>query len=157
MIIRLKNIGRSPVFFGIVIGCLVVLSEIILKGFNPPTAYGICFVCNTRDLIQWIIPLDLDAPEIARRFIILTIPGVILGSFISAKKNKEFKVQRSAKPVWMVLLGILVSIFGLIIMSCPTRLWLRLGFGDPLALISVVGLLLGIFLGVVTQRIIACL
>jgi hypothetical protein len=145
----------SPIFYGFIAGFLAVIAQPIFR-IQPPQAYGICIVCHARDLINWIInrifTSDFDIAEVSINFPLLTTIGIIIGAFISSKSNKEFRLIKTENPIIMFLLGALIVNFGLVIMSCPTRLVLRFSFGDPFAFLALIGLFLGIYLGVAFLR-----
>jgi len=145
----------SPIFFGIITGSLAVLAQPLLKIY-PPQAYGICTVCHARDLVNWLSNLvfsrNFESAEVASNLPLLTTIGIITGSFLSSKFNSEYKLVKIENPIKMFFLGIIISIFGLLIMSCPTRLFLRFSFGDPFSFIAILGLFLGIFLGVLVLK-----
>lgn len=148
---KAKNI--SPTFFGIFIGGASVLAE-PLFGLGPPEAYGICTICHARDLFAQISQRFLalsqnDIPLVALAAMVLTIPGIIVGSLIASLRNGEWKLLNIENPVIMLATGFVVSIAALVIMSCPTRLVLRVSYGDPFALMGLVGAILGIYIGTV--------
>jgi len=144
-----------PIFFGIVLGILAVLAQPLFK-IQPPQAYGICTVCHGRDLLNWIskilFSIELESAEVSINYPLLTTIGLIIGSIISSKLNGEFRFIKTENLIKMFFWGIGVSNFGLLIISCPTRLFLRFAFGDPFALLSIFGLLIGISIGVLILR-----
>jgi hypothetical protein len=141
------RVVRSPIFFGAAVAVLAVGLQVLFSD-RVPLAYGICTVCHARDLLSWIINLatrfPMDTPTFAASALVLTPVGLVAGSFIAARTNKEFSWVRASNPLLMLLGGVFVSLFGLVVMSCPTRVFLRLGYGDPLALFAAAGLLAGI-------------
>ncbi len=147
-----SKIISSPIFFGVTIGIIAVLAQPLFK-IQPPQAYGICTVCHARDFLSWILKsiasIELESSIVAVNYPLLTTLGIIFGSFISSKSNKEFRFIRSENYSRMFFLGMGVSIFGLMIISCPTRLFLRFTFSDPFAFIAIIGLFFGIFIGVI--------
>ncbi|MHB9128831.1 MAG: cytochrome C [Candidatus Humimicrobiaceae bacterium] len=142
----------SPIFFGFVVGSLAVLAQPVFK-IQPPQAYGICIVCHARDLLNWLSILlfkfRLDSAEATAALPLLTTVGIFLGSVLSSRLNNEYKFIKTENLIKMFFWGLIVSNFGLVIMSCPTRLVLRFAFGDPFALLSIIGLLAGISIGVI--------
>ena len=145
----------TPIMFGIIIGVLAVLAQPVFR-IQPPQAYGICTVCHARDLINWL-SIKIFSYEFETVAAVVTLPltttvGVFVGSFISSKLNGEFRLVKVENLIKMFFLGILDSSFGLIIISCPTRLFLRLAFGDPFSLLSIAGLLSGISIGVIILK-----
>ena len=149
---RFLKFISSPIFFGVILGIIVVLAQPLFK-IQPPQAYGICTICHARDLLNWILKsiasIEFESAIVAANYPLLTTLGIILGSFISSKSNKEFRFIRSENYLKMFFLGIGVSIFGLPIISCPTRLFLRFSFSDPYAFLAIIGLFFGIFIGVI--------
>lgn len=145
----------SPIFFGVVVGALVVLAQPFFR-IQPPQAYGICTICHARDLLNWfsnlMFPIEMDPAEVAIKYPLLTTIGLVMGSIISSKSNKEFRFIRSENYFKMFILGLIVSNFGLLILSCPTRLVLRLSFGDPFGFIGLIGLIIGIAFGVIILK-----
>lgn len=149
------NILYSPIFFGIIIGSLAVLAQPIFK-IQPPQAYGICTICHGRDLLNWLskklFSFNFESAEVSINYPLTTTIGIIIGSILSSKINCEFRLIKAGNLFIQFFLGIAVSHFGLLIMSCPTRLVLRFAFGDPFALLAIIGLLSGITIGVMILR-----
>ncbi len=145
----------SPIFFGVILGILAVLAQPLFR-IQPPQAYGICTVCHARDFLNWLSKLlfsyELDSAKATTELPLLTTFGLLLGSLISSKLNKEYRFIKIGSLLKMFFLGIMVSNFGLLIMSCPTRLILRFSFGDPFAFLSIVGMLAGISIAVILLR-----
>ena len=152
---KINTLKKSPIFFGLALAVIVAIMEIFFNRIIPQ-AYEICTVCHARDLLSRIINvvvnLEMDSPDFARHAVVLTPIGLIAGAFIASKRNGEFKFLRVEKPVLMILYGFLVSTFGLFIMSCPTRIILRVAFGDTFGIIALVGLFIGITLAVLTIK-----
>src|SRR5580693_1434446 len=84
---------RSPVFYGIAAALLAVAVG-QWGGVSPPAAYGLCSACHGRDLADWI----LNRAEGAKLFVtaagaswpILTVVGLVFGSYLASKRNGEF-------------------------------------------------------------------
>jgi uncharacterized membrane-anchored protein len=150
-----NTIKRSPIFFGIVVALSAVALQIAFKD-DLPLAYGICTVCHARDLFSWfvnqVVKFQMDSPDFASQALVLTPIGLVAGSFVASRRSKEFKVGHQSNPYLMFLCGALVSMFGLLIMSCPTRIILRTAFGDTLGLLAAVGLFSGIALAVLVMK-----
>jgi len=146
---------RSPIFFGAVVAVCAVGLQVIFRDMVP-LAYGICTVCHARDLlssaINAVAKFPMDTPDFAARALVLTPVGLVAGSFLAARKNREFSWLRTSNPLLMFLAGLLVSVSGLLIMSCPTRIILRLAHGDTFALMAAVGLFAGIAAATVVMK-----
>lgn len=154
---KLKKLIRNPIFLGCIIGFLAAVTQALLIGAGGPEAYGFCVACHTRDFVNDIINLIagdsvLGVAPISQNaiFAVLTIIGVMIGAFISAKLNKEFKIKKSSIGSYLIYLlgGIFVLIFALILGACPYRAALRFAYGDMVALIGILAIVLGVFVGV---------
>jgi hypothetical protein len=152
---HLTMLKRSPIFFGIAVALAAAALQIAFKD-QVPLAYGICTVCHARDLLGWIVnhvvKFQMDSPDFATQALVLTPVGLVAGSFVASKRNAEFRIGRQSNPLLMFLCGALVSIIGLVIMSCPTRIILRTAFGDTLGLLAAAGLFAGIALAVFVMK-----
>lgn len=152
---ELGALKRSPIFFGIAVALAAVGVQLAFKD-DIPLAYGICTVCHARDLFSWIVnhvvKFQMDSPDLASQALVLTPVGLVAGSFVASRRNREFKVGHQSNPFLMFLCGALVSMSGLGIMSCPTRIILRTGFGDTLGLLAAAGLFGGIGLAVFVMK-----
>lgn len=138
----------KPWIFGIVAGIIVVLAE-FFGGLYPPTAYSFCLTCHTRDLVNTILNLipniNFQRSVLSQRVLLLTSPGVTVGALIGSLINREFRYVKSIRPIESFIYGFLVMFFGLIIFGCPTRLWIRAGYGDVYGLLAVTGLIVGVY------------
>ncbi len=152
---RQKARYLQPWLFGILAGALVVLAEVAFK-LAPPSAYVVCLTCHTRDLLNTIINVvggsNYPTAGLAKRMLMLTSPGVLLGAFVAAKMFDERRIHRTMHPVWFFLAGFGVMLIGLVIFGCPTRIVVRVGYGEFYGIVALVGLLLGIWCGTVMMR-----
>jgi multidrug transporter EmrE-like cation transporter len=149
------QIFSSPLFFGVAAGMLAVLAQPIFH-IQPPQAYGICTVCHARDLLNWfsrlLFAINIEAADVSIAYPLLTTIGLVIGAFIASRRYAEFRRIRGENLLFMFLLGMLVANVGLLIMSCPSRLVLRFAFGDPYALLALLGLIVGITTGVMVLK-----
>jgi hypothetical protein len=151
-----KKLVKSPIFLGILIGFLSALIQALFMSAGGPPAYGFCVACHTRDLINdlsntWFGTTLSVAPISANSIIAsLSMVGVVIGALVSAKVNKEFKIKKSKPLEYMIYLvgGILVMFFALFVGGCPYRLALRTGYGELTALIGILAMVLGVFVGI---------
>jgi uncharacterized protein len=145
------KILNSPTFFGIIVGSLAILAQPIFK-IQPPQAYGICTVCHSRDLLNWLVrsvfSIKIEVAEVSINGPLLTTVGIFIGAIISSRLHGEYKLIKSENILIMFFLGFAISILSLIILSCPARLVLRFAFSDPFAFLGLIGLLAGIAIGV---------
>ena len=152
---KVFRILYSPIFFGIIAGSLAVLAQPLFK-IHPPQAYGICTICHGRDFLNWfgerLFSFNFESAEVSIQYPLATTIGIIIGSVLSSKLNGEYRFIKVENLILKFFMGIAVSHFGLLIMSCPTRLVLRFAFGDPFSLLAIVGLLSGITFGVIILK-----
>jgi hypothetical protein len=151
----MRKLKSSPIFFGIAVAILASALPVIFRN-DIPLAYGICTVCHARDLLGWVLNhvtrFEMDSPLFASTALVLTPIGLVAGSFVASKRNAEFKLIRISSPISMFFSGVLVSMFGLVIMSCPTRIILRTAVGDTVGLLAAAGLFGGIALAVLAMK-----
>ena len=152
---HLNALKRSPIFFGVSVALAAIALQVAFKD-EIPLAYGICTVCHARDLLSWLVnhlaKFQMDSPAFATQALVLTPVGLVAGSFVASRRTAEFKIGNPSNFVLMFLSGALVSMIGLVIMSCPTRIILRTAFGDTLGLLAAVGLFAGIALAVLVMK-----
>ena len=149
---------KSPVVAGALIGILAASAEGFF-GVTPPVAYGICMACHANDLIGWITNNIMYGSHLAiikisavsSVYPVLTIVGVVAGSHIAANKHNETHCNGrfSAK---MFILGMLVMVFALMAAACPTRLILRMAYGDIMAIFTFFWMVVGIIVATMILR-----
>jgi hypothetical protein len=147
--------ARSPVFYGIVVAVLAGVAGQWL-GVSPPAAYGVCSACHGRDLANWI----LNSTEGARLFVtsagsswpLLTVVGLVLGSFLAARKNGEFGSVNIGGNARQFAFGAVVMCAALFVAGCPTRLIIRTGYGDLAGAIALGGVAAGVVIATLSLR-----
>lgn len=129
----------------------------------PPPAYGICIACHVRDLMNWIAThiypiyglsggkLIIPGGPVSYTFPLLTTIGVLIGAYMAANANKEFrwKVMRVSwqRPLPEFFWGMLVMISALIMGGCPIRTVLKTAYLDITAAIGLIMIGVGVFVG----------
>ena len=152
---RMGRWARSAVVYGIVVGVLaVVVGQ--WGGVSPPAAYGLCSACHGRDLADWI----LNHTEHAGLFVtaagagwpLLTVVGVVLGSYLAARRNGEFGSINIGANARQFLFGGVVMCAALFVGGCPTRIIIRSGFGDLAGVLALGGVATGIVAATLSMR-----
>jgi YedE family putative selenium metabolism protein len=128
------------VLAGAVIGVLAPLLQYL---GNPPNM-GICVACFERDIAG---ALGLHRAAVVQ-YIRPEIVGFVLGATIAALIFREFKARAGSAPIVRFVLGVFAMIGALAFLGCPWRALLRLSAGDLNAIVGLVGLGVGIFVGV---------
>lgn len=130
---------RGIIGVGIIIGVLASL----LQSWGNPGNMGVCVACFVRDITG---ALGLHRAGVVQ-YMRPEIMGFVLGSFISAYIFKEFKSRLGSAPIVRFILGFFSMIGALIFLGCPWRAILRLAGGDLNAILGLLGLAGGIWIG----------
>jgi len=152
---RIARLPRSAVFYGVVTALLAVIVGEWLH-VSPPAAYGLCSACHGRDLADWI----LNHTEGKKLFVtsagagwpLLTVPGLVIGSFAAARRNREFGSINIGGNVRQFGLGAVVMGAALFVGGCPTRIIIRAGYGDLAGVLALGGVAAGIVIATISMR-----
>lgn len=124
---------------GVVIGILASLLQL----WGNPANMGICVACFVRDITG---ALGLHRAGVVQ-YLRPEIMSFVLGSFTAAYAFKEFKSRVGSAPLVRFILGFFAMIGALIFLGCPWRAILRLAGGDLNAILGLLGLAVGIWVG----------
>lgn len=130
---------RGIIGVGIAIGVLASL----LQFWGNPANMGICVACFVRDITG---ALGLHRAPVVQ-YLRPEIMGFVLGSFAAAYIFKEFRPRLGSAPIVRFILGVFAMIGALIFLGCPWRAVLRLAGGDFNAVLGLLGLAAGIWIG----------
>lgn len=152
---RLGRWARSAVVYGVVVGVLAVIVGQYL-GVSPPAAYGLCSACHGRDLADWV----LNHVEGKRLFVtaagagwpLLTVIGLVLGSFLAARRNGEYASINLGGNARQFAFGFVVMGAALFVGGCPTRIIIRAGYGDLAGVLALGGVAAGIVAATLSMR-----
>ncbi len=129
----LDTYARNPLMLGLLIGVLAAVVQGLLISAGGPEAYGFCVACHTRDLVNdavnSVAGTNLAIAAISQNAIlpVLTVIGVLIGAFISAKFYREFRTKTgSAVYLYLVPSGRVV-LHGI----CPVHGWLSVPYCTP--------------------------
>jgi YedE family putative selenium metabolism protein len=140
---RIKNIFAGPwgiIIVGIFIGILAPL----LQKLGNPANMGVCVACFERDIAG---ALGLHRADVVQ-YLRPEIMGFVLGAFIAALIAREHKPRGGSAPLIRFFLGVFAMIGALVFLGCPWRALLRLAGGDGNAILGLLGLVAGIFIGI---------
>lgn len=129
---------------GVIIGILASLLQL----WGNPANMGICVACFERDIAG---ALGLHRASVVQ-YMRPEIIGFVLGSFAAAYLFKEFRSRLGSAPIVRFVLGVFAMIGALIFLGCPWRALLRLAGGDWNAILGLVGLAVGIWIGTLFLR-----
>ena len=152
---RVSRWPRSPIFYGIVVAVVAGVAGELLR-VSPPAAYGLCSACHGRDLTNWVLNnvegKKLFVTAAGASWPLLTVVGVVIGSFAASKRNSEFRSLNLGGNVLQFGFGAVVMCAALFVGGCPTRLIIRSGYGDVAAFLAVGGVAAGVAVATVSMR-----
>ena len=151
----IDKFAKIPLFVGLLIGLLAAFVQGLLISAGGPEAYGFCVACHTRDLVNWAVNgvagTKLAIAPISANAVlpVLTILGVLIGAFISARYYREFRVKIATPKdiVKFFVGGFIFMIFALFMAGCPYRIALNIGYGNFIAFIGLIAIIVGVFAG----------
>jgi len=137
-----KNIFASK--WGIIsVGLFIGILAALLQKLGNPGNMGICVACFERDMAG---ALGLHRAAVVQ-YMRPEIIGFVLGSLIAAYAFKEFRARAGSAPIVRFFLGAFAMIGALVFLGCPWRALLRLAGGDGNAILGLLGLIGGIWVG----------
>src|SRR4030043_18279 len=120
-----------------------VMAPLLQKVGNPPNM-GICVACFERDIAG---ALGLHRAAVVQ-YLRPEIMGFVIGAFAAALFAGEYKPRGGSAPLIRFFLGMFAMIGALVFLGCPWRALLRLAGGDGNAILGILGLIAGIFIGI---------
>jgi YedE family putative selenium metabolism protein len=127
----------------IIVGIAIGILAPLLQLWGNPANMGICVACFVRDITG---ALGLHRAPVVQ-YLRPEIIGFVLGSFAAAYLFKEFRPRLGSAPIVRFILGAFAMIGALIFLGCPWRALLRLAGGDGNAILGLLGLAAGIWIG----------
>ncbi|MEA2101107.1 MAG: YedE family putative selenium transporter [Thermodesulfobacteriota bacterium] len=139
---RLKNLFATR--WGIIgVGLFIGVFASLLQKWGNPGNMGICVACFERDVAG---ALGLHRASVVQ-YIRPEIIGFVTGAFIAAYLFKEYRPRCGSAPIVRFVLGVFAMIGALVFLGCPWRAALRLAGGDGNAILGLLGLIFGIWIG----------
>ncbi len=128
----------------IIVGALIGIGAAVLQYLGNPANMGVCVACMERDIAG---ALGLHRADVVQ-YLRPEIMGFVLGAFIAALIAREHKPRGGSAPLIRFFLGVFAMIGALVFLGCPWRALLRLAGGDGNAILGLLGLAAGIFIGI---------
>lgn len=139
---KVKNLFAAR--WGIIgVGACIGVIAVLLQYWGNPGNMGICVACFERDIAGAIGLHRAGVVQYMRPEII----GFVLGSFAAALIFGEYRSRAGSAPIVRFLLGVFAMIGALVFLGCPWRAMLRLAGGDGNAILGILGLIFGIWIG----------
>jgi hypothetical protein len=139
----MKNIFSSKTGI-IIVGGIIGIIAALLQYFGNPANMGVCVACFERDIAG---ALGLHRAGVVQ-YLRPEIMGFVLGAFAAALFAGEYKPRGGSAPLIRFFLGMFAMIGALVFLGCPWRTLLRLAGGDGNAILGILGLVFGVFIGV---------
>jgi hypothetical protein len=143
----MKNIFAARWGIIVVGACIGILAPLLQK-FGNPGNMGICVACFERDIAG---ALGLHRAAVVQ-YLRPEIIGFVLGSLLAAYLFKEFRSRGGSAPLVRFVLGVFAMIGALVFLGCPWRTLLRLAGGDGNAILGLLGLIFGVWIGTLFFR-----
>jgi YedE family putative selenium metabolism protein len=128
----------------ILVGAAIGIGAALLQYLGNPPNMGICVACFERDIAG---ALGLHRAAVVQ-YLRPEIMGFVLGAFAAALIAGEYKPRGGSAPLVRFFLGVFAMLGALVFLGCPWRALLRLAGGDGNAILGLLGLIFGIFIGV---------
>jgi hypothetical protein len=139
----MKNVFSSRTGI-IIVGAIIGIGAALLQYFGNPPNMGICVACFERDIAG---ALGLHRADVVQ-YLRPEIMGFVLGAFIMSVLAGEYKPRGGSSPLIRFFLGLFAMVGALVFLGCPWRALLRLAGGDGNAILGLLGLGTGIFIGI---------
>ncbi|MDY6990463.1 MAG: YedE family putative selenium transporter [Thermodesulfobacteriota bacterium] len=130
--------------WGIVsVGAFIGVVAPLLQKWGNPGNMGVCVACFERDIAGG---LGLHRAAVVQ-YIRPEIIGFVIGALVAAYAFREFRPRAGSAPIVRFVLGVFAMIGALVFLGCPWRAMLRLTGGDGNAILGLLGLIVGIWIG----------
>jgi YedE family putative selenium metabolism protein len=127
----------------IAVGALIGVLAPLLQKLGNPGNMGICVACFERDIAGAVGLHRAAVVQYLRPEII----GFVLGALVAAVLYREFRPRVGSAPIIRFVLGMIAMIGALVFLGCPWRAILRLAGGDGNAILGILGLVAGVWIG----------
>ncbi len=127
----------------ILTGGFIGLAGVVLALMGNPANTGFCVSCFMENIVG---SLGLHG-NMRMQYIRPEIIGFVLGSFLISAFKKEFKATSGSSPLLRFFVGGLLIVGCSVFMGCPIKMILRISAGDLTALLGLLGLAVGVFIG----------
>lgn len=134
---------------GLTMGVLAAVAQGYFE-VQPPVGLGVCAITHPSNLVNWVVN-NVFGTEFTIHGIFVAVPvltpiGWIIGSFVAALRNKEFKFRRGPvrENLLAVIFGFLIVNLALLWGSCPIRTVVLASYGWIFAMIILATIVIGV-------------
>ena len=126
------------------VGVFIGIAAALLQKLGNPANMGVCVACFLRDIAG---ALGFHRAAVVQ-YLRPEIIGFVIGSLLAAICFKEYRARTGSAPIVRFILGFFAMVGALVFLGCPWRALLRLAGGDGNAIIGLLGLVAGVWIGV---------
>ena len=134
---------------GLMMGILAAVAQGYFE-VQPTIGQGVCAINHPSNLVNWFLNIvfwtEFTLHGIFAAVPVLTPVGWIIGSFIAAVKNKEFKIRRGPvrENLLAFIFGFLIVNLALLWGSCPIRTAVLASYGWVFSMIILATIVIGV-------------
>lgn len=132
---------KKILFIGM--GAIIGVGALALSYYGNPANTGLCVSCFMENIAGAVGLHDNERMQYIRPELL----GFVLGAFAWSIYRKDFMSTGGSSPMLRFLIGILLIIGCSVFIGCPLKMILRIAAGDIGALVGLVGLITGIYIG----------
>lgn len=127
----------------IIMGAVIGVGAVLLSYFGNPANTGICASCFLENVAGALGLHD----NVRMQYLRPEIMGFVLGAFLWASYRRQFASTGGSSPLLRFIIGMLLIIGCSVFIGCPVKMVLRLAAGDLGAIVGLLGLTAGVYVG----------
>ncbi len=124
-------------------GAAIGIGAVVLSYYGNPPNTGLCVSCFMENIAGSMGLHD----NIRMQYLRPELIGFVLGAFVLSLIRREFVPSGGSSPLLRFMIGFFLIIGCTIFIGCPVKMVLRLAGGDIGAIVGLVGLVTGIYIG----------
>ncbi len=141
---KIPGLNWSIIATGVSFGILGVM----LVEFGNPKNTGVCVSC----FLESIAGSMGMHHNVRMMYLRPEIMGFVIGAFVLAKINGDFRPTASPAPMLNFVLGFFTIVGSAMFIGCPIKLLFRFSAGDLTAVAPIFGLVFGVWVGITYMR-----
>jgi hypothetical protein len=127
----------------VLMGAVLGVGALTLSYFGNPANTGLCVSCFMENIAGAMGLHD----NVRMQYLRPELIGLVLGAFVMALCRREFVPVGGSSPLLRFMIGFFLIVGCAVFIGCPVKMVLRITSGDVGALVGLVGLIVGIYVG----------
>lgn len=119
------------------------MAGVLLSYYGNPPNTGFCVSCFMENIAGSLGLHD----NIRMQYIRPEIIGFVLGAFLISRRTGDFKPSAGSSTLLRFFVGVLLIVGCAVFIGCPIKMLLRISAGDLTAIVGLLGLAAGVFIG----------